>query len=209
MISAQSPSKMNLACVDSRFPLLSRRFSRRIRDAFPPDRIACDDPVGADSSVHFRRSIAFSLVHCGHVAAQHTRVRDSPTIRSTTVFDQNVLRRAMPCMWNDHIVVSHGTRSITVGAQVEYRRNVASGVSGDCRSLGSYLGNSRSVALVAAERLVGRRAGDRHLVGHAQRLGCTSLDRIRLNCPPPLDQMPKKMDVSKASRVSSLRHGRS
>jgi hypothetical protein len=65
------------------------------------------------------------------------------------------------------------------------------------------------VALVAAERLVGRRAGDRHLVGHAQRLGCTSLDRIRLNCPPPLDQMPKKMDVSKASRVSSLRHGRS
>ena len=200
---------MNLPCVGSSFQLLFRRFFRRIRDAAPPDRIACDDPVGADPCVHFRRNIAFSLVHGGHVAAQHSRVRDPPTTRSTTVFDQNVLRRAMPCLWNDHIVGSHSTRSIAIGAQVKYRRNVASGVSGDCCSLGCYLGNSRSMALVAAERPEGRRTDDRHLVGHARGLGGACLDGIRLNCPPLLNQMPKNKDVRKASFVSSLPVGRS
>ena len=195
---------MNLPCVDSGFPLLFRRIFRRIHDADPPDRIACDDPVGADSCAHFRRNTVCSLVHGGHLAAQHTRVRYPSTTRSTTVFDQNVLRRAMPCLWNDHIVGAHGTRSIAIGAQGKYRRNVASDVSRACRSLGSYLGNARSMALVAAERTVGRRADSRHLVGHARRLGGTSLDGITLNGPPLLNLMLKKKDARKGVIHSTI-----
>jgi len=200
---------MNTACVGSRFPLLFRRFSRQIRDAIPPEKVGCDDPVGADFSVHFRWDLAFSPVHGWSITAQHARVWHPSTIRSSTVFDQSFFRCEMPRVWNDHIVGSHRARSIAISVQVEYRRDPASGVSDHRGSLGSALGNSRPLALATAEGPVGRRAHPWHPADHAQRLGRASLGRLDLNRPRHLGFDAKKKDDYQALFVSSLLVGRS
>jgi hypothetical protein len=100
----------------------------------------------------------------------------------------------MSRMWHDHIVGPYGARPITISTQVKLWWNSASVTSVGRGTLGSCLGNSRSLGLASAERPLGCGADHWHRICHAERLGCTSLDGRELNYAADYDEMPTTVD---------------